>query len=104
MVVIMRLAAQQEWKMIPRMVVKDDKVHRGNPEPTRDHVTAQKQETTENRQEITENMFHGMTINRCHGNRITPLVMHFVEPLVEQSMMQDSVDVVEADLLANDEN
>lgn len=100
MMIVMKFRAVQEWQMITGMIANCCSHNDRQPKASCRYVTFQYQEAGDDRHNIAENVLNGMAVNRCQSIGRLMFVMKFVDPLVQELVMKQSVCVVKSNFLA----
>lgn len=85
---VMSLRWWEEWQMISTMGIKGAEDGEADPEPDSSNVWAKDQRAKEYRREVGTDVLQWVGIDSCDGNGALPLVVHLVEVLVEQPVVE----------------
>lgn len=99
---IVRLRTGEERQMVPGVGVQRRQNDQRKPQPGDRHVTAQHEDSQKRRHQVAENVLDRMAVDGGDGDRGRPLVVLLVDVLVDVSVVQKSVGVVETDFLDED--
>lgn len=101
MMKVVGLGRREERQMIARVSVQGGQYGQAEPKPGRSHVRTEQEHPEEGWQQVGTYVFQGMTVDGRHGHRSRPLVVLLVDVLVEVSIVEQPVRVVETNLLAD---
>merc|ERR1712243_143769 len=104
MMKIMKLRREEKRKMVSGVVIHHLQTDHTEPKPHERHWTSHQQNTISDGHLSSEYVFNGMRINSCRSNWSSPLMVNLMNMFVNQSMMKESVTIVEPRVMAKHAN